>query len=213
MLNHKGTKSFFCLSRQGTFFQAECVSLLIGLATLAIGLLMGLYIAKHVSWHAEYVESSANSPASPAAAPNPALPNANESDPFTEMRRMQEQMDQMMNQSIQQFRNDPKFNGFVDPPGYSLSLDLREFKDRFEVHAALPDAKASDINVKLEDDHTLSVDVSNKVAANSQQGSASTTTQEWGQYKQTVQLPAAVQTSKMKVDRKDHELVIVLPKA
>jgi HSP20 family molecular chaperone IbpA len=174
---------------------------------------VGLYIAKHISWHAEFVESSANVPASPATAPDPALPNANESDPFTEMRRMQEQMDQMMNQSIQRFRNDPKFNGFVDPPGYSLSLDLREFKDRFEVHATLPDAKASDINVKLEDDHTLSVEVSNKAAANSRQGSASTTTQEWGQYKQTIQLPSAVQASQMKVDHRDHELVIILPKA
>jgi HSP20 family molecular chaperone IbpA len=187
-------------------------TLFISLATLALGLLVGLYIAKHVSWHAEFAESSATAPASPAA-PDPALPNANASDPFTEMRRMQEQMDQMMNQSIQQFHNDPKFNGFVDPPGYSLSLDLREFKDRFEVHAALPDAKASDINVKLEDDHTLSVEVSHKAAANSQQGSASATTQEWGQYKQTIQLPSAVQTSQMKVDQKDHELVIILPKA
>jgi HSP20 family molecular chaperone IbpA len=188
-------------------------TLFISLATLALGLLVGLYIAKHVSWHAEFSESSANVPASPATAPDPALPNANASDPFTEMRRMQEQMDQMMNQSIQQFRNDPKFNGFVDPPGYSLSLDLREFKDRFEVHAALPDAKASDINVKLEDDHTLSVEVSHKTAANRQQGSGSTATQEWGQYKQTIQLPSAVQTSQMKVDQKDHELVIILPKA
>jgi HSP20 family molecular chaperone IbpA len=159
------------------------------------------------------VESSDYTPAAPVAAPNPTLPNANELDPFTEMRRMQEQMDQMMNQSIQRFRNDPKFNGFVDPPGYSLSLDLREFKDRFEVHAALPDAKTSDINVKLEDDHTLSVEVSNKAAAKSQQGATSATSQEWGQYKQTIQLPAAVQASKMKVDHENHELIIILPKA
>jgi HSP20 family molecular chaperone IbpA len=188
-------------------------TLLISLATLALGLLVGLYIAKHVSWHAEFAESSANIPASPAAAPGPTLPNVTASDPFTEMRRMQEQMDQLMNQSIQQFRNDPKFSGFVDPPGYSLSLDLREFNDRFEVHAALPDAKASDINVKLEDDHTLSVEVSHKASANSQQGSASAATQEWGQYKQTIQLPSAVQASRMKVNHKDHELVIILPKA
>jgi hypothetical protein len=60
---------------------------------------------------------------------------------------------------------------------------------------------------------TLSVEVSNKAAANSQQGSASTTAQEWGQYKQTIQLPSAVQASQMKVDHKDHELVIILPKA
>jgi HSP20 family molecular chaperone IbpA len=188
-------------------------TLFISLATLAIGLLVGLFIAKHVSWHAEVVESSAHAPAALVAAPDPALPDANALDPFTEMRRMQEQMDQMMNQSIQRFRNDPKFNGFVDPPGYSLSLDLREFKDRFEVHATLPDARASDINVKLEDDHTLSVEVGNQAAANRQQGSASATIQEWGQYKQTIQLPSAVQASKMKVDHKDHELVIILPKA
>jgi HSP20 family molecular chaperone IbpA len=188
-------------------------TLLISFTTLAIGLLVGLFVAKHISWHAEVVESSANTPASQAAAPDPALPNANDWDPFTEMRRMQEQMNQMMNQSIARFRSDPKLSGFADIPGYSLSLDLREFNDRFEVHAALPDAKASDINVKVEDDHTLSVEVSNKVTANSQQGSTSATTQEWGQYKQTIQLPSGVQASKMKVDHRDHELVIILPRA
>jgi HSP20 family molecular chaperone IbpA len=181
----------------------------ISLAMLAIGLLAGIAATKYHDWHAGVVEWSSHS-ATSKTAPDPALPDANTGDPFAEMSRMQELMDRMMNQSIEQFRNDPKL---ADTPGYSLALDVREFKDRFEVHAALPDAKASDVNVKLEDDRTLSVEVGNKSTSTGQQGSASTTTAEWGQYTQTVELPAGVQANRMKVDQKGHELIVILPKA
>jgi HSP20 family molecular chaperone IbpA len=187
-------------------------TLLISLAALVIGLFVGIAFAKHWGWHTESVDLSADIPASPAD-PQAALPAANDWDPFTEMRQMQEQMNRAINQSIERFRNEPKFNRFTGIPGYSLSLDVREFKDRFEVHAALPDAKASDVNVKLEDDRTLRVEVSNKTTGNSQQGSASTTTESWGRYAQTIQLPSAVQDPKMKVEHNDHELLIILPKA
>ena len=36
---------------------------------------------------------------------------------------------------------------------------------------------------------------------------------EWGQYEQTIQLPVPVKTGQMKIERKDHELLITLPKA
>ena len=188
-------------------------TLFISLATLVIGLLLGIAIVNYRYWHDGVVASPSNATAAPPATPSQALPDANEWDPFTEMRRLQEQMNQMMNQSSEGLHNAFPFNGPTHAPGYSLSLDLREFKDRFEVHAALPDAKASDINVKLEDDRTLSVEVGNKTMDHAQQGSASTTTEEWGKYTQTIQLPSAVQTNGMKVDHKDHELIVILPKA
>ncbi len=200
------------LSIKGEVSYQIMKTLLVSLATLVIGMFVGIAFAKYEGWHTEIVDLSANSPASPAA-PAPAPSDADEWDPFTEMRRMQEQMNRAINQSIERFHSEPKFNGFTGLPGYSLSLDVREFKDRLEVHAALPDAKDSDVKVKLEDDHTLSVEVGNKTSGNSQQGTASTTTEAWGRYTQTIQLPSAVQASKMKVEHKDHELIIILPKA
>ncbi|MGA3007995.1 MAG: Hsp20/alpha crystallin family protein [Opitutaceae bacterium] len=187
-------------------------TLFIGLTMLVVGLLVGIAFMKFERSRTRPVAPPAGLFVPPAV-PDSVSPGTDDSDPFTQIRRMQEQIDRMMNQSIQRFRNDPRFNGFTDTPGYSLSLDLREFKDRFEIHAALPDAKDADIHVKLSDDRTLSVEVGQKTDEKTQQGSASTTTEEWGNYTQTIQLPSAVQANKLKVDHRDHELVIILPKA
>ena len=71
-------------------------------------------------------------------------------DPFREMRSLQAEMNEMFRQSIARFHSSPLMDPFKDDAGYSLSLDVRESKDRYEVRAFLPDAKASEANVKLE---------------------------------------------------------------
>ena len=191
-------------------------TLIISLLTLAVGLLAGIAFMQYKASprSAPVVSASA---VSHAAQPPGNLPDINQWDPFTEMRRMQQEMDRAFNDSIAQLHQQPPFNAFPDAPGYSLSLDVREFKDRFEVHAALPDAKASDVNVKLDNDRTLTVEVSHQAnaAANSasSQGPNSAMSEEWGQYSQTVRLPSPVQVNKMRTVHKGHELVIILPKA
>jgi HSP20 family molecular chaperone IbpA len=112
-----------------------------------------------------------------------------------------ESMDNSPKPNGESIDNNPKPNSVTTAPGYSLSLDLHEFSDHFEVHATLPDAKTSDIHVKLNDDQTLRVEVGNQTAG------------EWENYTQTIQLPSAVQADKMKIDHTENELVIVLPKA
>jgi len=186
-------------------------TLFISLVALAIGLIAGIVYMEYKN--ATPAAASAETPPPPAAS-RASPPPIDDFDPSTEMRRMQQEMNRMFNQSLQQFQsNEPALNA----PGYSLSLDVREFPDRFEVHASLPDAKASDINVKLDNDRTLTVEVSNQAKntthTTSRQSTTNTTSEEWGQYSQTIQLPSAVQVNKMKTEHKDHELVIILPKA
>ena len=193
----------------------------LSLAALAIGLLAGIAFMQYKTRLVAAAAPAASVP--PSAVPRAALPpDANfpalgQWDPFAEMRRMQQEMDRAFNNSIAQLHRQPPFNAFPDAPGYSLSLDVREFKDRFEVHAALPDAKANDIHVKLDDDRTLTVEVGNKAENSTNQtgpqGSTATTAEEWGDYSQTIQLPSPVEASRMKTEHKDHELVIILPKA
>ena len=126
---------------------------------------------------------------------------------------MQDRMDEMFNRMSEQFRMEPGFHGFHQSPGYSLSLDVRDLKDHFEVQAFLPDTKLSDVKVSLENDQTLKVEVSNREKETSGQTNAATRVAEWGQYEQVVQLPSPVKAGGMKVMRKDHELLITLPKA
>jgi HSP20 family molecular chaperone IbpA len=133
-------------------------------------------------------------------------------DPFREMRSLQAEMDQLMQQSIQRFHMDPQMDMFKDDAGYSSSLDVRDLKDHFEVRAYLPDAKTADAQVKLQGNR-LQVDVTGNQSDQPQSGGGTATATAWGHYSQIVQLDGAVQADKMKVERKDHELLITIPKA
>lgn len=133
-------------------------------------------------------------------------------DPFQQIRNMQMQMDRMFGEMSAQFHAAPQFSALPDNPDYSLSLNVEDLKDRYVVHALLPDTKASDVNVKLEN-RTLKVEVSNKQSQPTNKKTESTSLTEWGQYEQMIQLPGPVKADQMKIERKDHELQITLPKA
>jgi HSP20 family molecular chaperone IbpA len=192
----------------------KSTTVIVGVITLAIGVLVGLAVTK----------SRAGNPATGATAKIPtnqmssvASPGLNpagqmEWNPFEEIRDMQLQMDQMFNQMSAQFRMEPRLNFFKENPGFSFSLNVQDLKDRFEVRAFLPDAKASDVNVSLQNNQTLKVEVSNKNTEKSDK-SANTSVTEWGQYEQTIQLPAPVKTDQLKIDRQGHKLLITIPKA
>ena len=101
---------------------------------------------------------------------------------------------------------------FKNDTGYSLSLDVRELKDRYEVRAYLPDAKATDANVKLEGNQ-LQVEVTNRPMAGQQNTNSPIQTDEWGHCTQVVELAGKLNSSQMKVEHKNHELLITIPKA
>ena len=133
-------------------------------------------------------------------------------DPFREMRSLQAEMNEMFRQSISRFHASPLMNPFEDDAGYSLSLDVRELKDRYEVKAFLPDAKASEANVKLEGNR-LEVSVTHRQPGDPGSTNAPSVGTEWGRYTQVVELAGNLKSEKMKVQQKDHELVITIPKA
>ena len=189
---------------------------IVGVITLAIGILIGLAVTKSKAGNSATTVATAQiqtNQMSSAASPglNPA--GQAEWNPFQEIRDMQAQMNQMFNQMSAQFRMEPRLNFFLENPGYSLSLNVQDLKDRFEVRAFLPDAKASDVNVSLQNNQTLKVQVSNKSTEASGQKNTHTSVTEWGQYEQTIQLPAPVKTDQMKIEHQGHELIITLPKA
>ena len=132
-------------------------------------------------------------------------------DPFREMRSLQAEMDEMFRRSTRRFRQNPQMGNFKDDAGYSLSLDVRELKDRYEVRAFLPDAKAADANVKLEGNR-LEVEVTHRQTAKGNKNEPDTVT-DWGRYTQMVQLAGNLKADQLKVQRKDHELLITIPKA
>jgi len=194
--------------------------MVVGLAMLILGLLMGVAVEKYsqkspaqvrVAQAADPATGSSVVAAQKQKAPDPFDHNFFDSwDPFREMRILQAEMDEMFRRSITRFRQSPRMNIFTDDAGYSLSLDVRDLKDRYEVRAFLPDAKAADAKVNLQGNR-LGVEVTHRQTAKGNKNEPDTVT-EWGRYTQTVDLAGDLKSDQMKVEHKDHELLVTIPK-
>ena len=196
--------------------------IVVGLVMLMLGLVIGRGAGRFVG-HGTVLAKSGQAAKSASRTstgekvrrqvPDPLLPNPIDPwDPFREMRSLQAEMNEMFRQSIARFHSSPLMDPFGDDAGYSLSLDVRELKDRYEVKAFLPDAKASEANVKLEGNR-LEVSVTHREPGNAGNTNAPSAGTEWGRYTQVVKLAGNLKSEKMKVQQKDHNLVITIPKA
>jgi HSP20 family molecular chaperone IbpA len=188
---------------------------LVGIVTLIVGLALGLGIG---IWSVKSSEAS-NAPAtkgqasSTAEKPEPAITRSDEWDPARELDRMQEEIDRAIRNATEQFRLAPNMSVFGPQPGYSSSFDLRDRKDHFELRAYLPDVKASDVNVKIDNDRVLHVSVTQRKQETKNSGGGNASFTELGTYEQIVTLPEPVKSNEMKIDRHGHEVVITIPKA
>ena len=102
---------------------------------------------------------------------------------------------------------------FTRDLGYTSSLDVRDRKDHFEVRAYLPDAETKDVKVKTEGDQTLRVSVSHRKQQKKEGDGERAISSEFGTYEQLVTLPEPVKVEEMKVDTRDNEIVVTVPKA
>ncbi len=193
----------------------------IGLMTLVMGIALGVagekYAGRSVSAIRSTQVTDASIPSAGKTAPRlPADPLDNNDfdswDPFREMRSLQAEMDEMFRRSVARFRTNPQMNAFKDDAGYSLSLDVRDLRDHYEVRAYLPDDKAPNAKVRLEGNR-LEVEVTHQQTETQQSTNAPAVATEWGRYTQVVELAGHLKVGQMKVEHKEHELLITVPKA
>jgi HSP20 family molecular chaperone IbpA len=184
---------------------------MVGIVTLIAGLALGLGIGV---WSVKNSQAS-NAPAARINSDNQEsiVTRSDEWDPFRQMERMQEEIDRAIRNATEQFQLGPGATAFRPEAGYSSSFDLRDRKDRFELRAYLPGVKASDVNVKIDNDRTLHVSVTQRKQETKKTSGVNATVTELGQYEQVVTLPEPVKSSDMKIERNGHELVITVPKA
>lgn len=194
--------------------------MVLGLVMLLVGLLVGVAAEKYSvrgnggTTPGQLAEARSLPGAAPQLpAPDILFPGAADAwDPFREMRDLQAEMDRMLQRSIARFNSSPSMDPFKNDTGYSLSLDVRELKDRYEVRAYLPDAKATDANVKLEGNR-LQVEVTHRHANSLQDTNAAVSTSALEHYSQVVELPGRLDGGRMKVEQSDHAVLITVPKA
>lgn len=193
---------------------------IIGIVTLFVGLALGVGIGVYGvgNIHATNAPSTStsSSAASTAKTEKSAVKPADrtdEWDPFQQMERMQEEIDRAIRNATEQFQTAPGAMMFQPNAGYSSQLDLRDRKDHFELRAYLPDAEASDVNVKIDNDRTLRVNVDHKQQQVKKDRGAEARVSELGHYEQVITLPEPVRSADMKVERNGHEVIITIPKA
>jgi HSP20 family molecular chaperone IbpA len=205
---------------------------LVGVATLIVGLALGLGIGV---WGVGSMKASNTTSTSVLTPPAPKIdtPARNDRDagkqqpsnssgsvdrtddwdPFRQMERMHEEIDRAIRDATERFSLGAPATPFRPDAGYSSQFDLRDRKDHFELRAYLPDAEASDVNVKIDNDRTLRVSVGHRKQEVKKESAREARVTELGHYEQVVTLPEAVKSADMKVERNGHEVVITIPKA
>ena len=187
------------------------VGIVTAIIRLGIGLGIGVWGIKtsHASGAAA---STSNTPANSETRDSTSTTRTDQWDPFREMERMQEEIDRAIRNAPEQFRLGPSGTMFRPDAGYSSQFDLRDRKDHYELRAYLPDAEASDVNVRIDNDKTLRLSVVHKKHEMKKQRALEASVTELGQYEQIITLPEAVRSPEMKIERKGHEVIVTFPK-
>ena len=185
-------------------------STLLAAVTLIIGVALGAGI---VSWTSRSEAASSAKQVDKSEDRRPMITRSESWNPFREMERMQEEIDRVMRRATEQFRMNAGATPFTRDFGYSSSLDVRDRDDHFEVRAYMPDAETKDVKVKTEGDRALRVSVSHRKQQKKEENGGQAMFSELGTYEQLVTLPEPVKIDDMKVDTRNNEIVITVPKA
>jgi HSP20 family protein len=152
------------------------------------------------------------------ASQNPAFVQNNDHwDPLAEMDRMQQDIDRAIQRATQQMRfgsfHLPDLTSGQGTTGYTSALDVRDRGDHYEVRADLPNTDKKDVKVTTEGDREVHVNVTQHDEHKSDANGGQTSYREFGSYDQLVTLPEPADMKGMKVDNRNGELVITIPKA
>ena len=169
-----------------------------------------------------FVSARAQTTPTPSPSPSPlatatASPSASVApgawDPLAEMQRMQTDMNHFFSRATQEFGLNPNVLSMRNEPGFSSSIDVRDKGDHYEVHAFLPNFDASKVKVTAESNSLLKVEATKNKEEDKTGKMGDTFVSEFGSYEQLVTLPGPARTKDMKIERKEHEVVITIPKA
>jgi len=132
---------------------------------------------------------------------------------FNQFARMQQQMDAIMNQAFQNFGSADPFAGMVGG-GFASALpsggavQIQDQPDAYVVHARLPADELKNVHVSVDNDRLLKL---SSEASSSTNGQGAQSMQR-SECTQMLTLPGPVRSKDMKIDQKDGELQITLPK-
>ncbi|MGZ5052551.1 MAG: Hsp20/alpha crystallin family protein [Methylobacter sp.] len=132
-------------------------------------------------------------------------------DPYAEIQHMQNEMEQMFDDSLSRFHMKTPLGSLSRTP----DVDLQEIPDSYIVTVNAPGADESSMNVKLEG-QVLHISIRTEQAkdeANDKNGKYQYRERFVGQFQRTLTLPGPANAAKMQTTYKNGVLTITIPKA
>lgn len=139
---------------------------------------------------------------------------ADEWDPFAEMRRMQRTIDRMFAESFNRFGRSPRFESLIEPVGFSPKMDVVDREDHYRVTVDLPGADEAGVEVTLEDRVlTIKGERVQTVKEQDEEGRFLRRERRVGKFARSIALPGPVDPAGMKTSQEEGILTIEIPKA
>ncbi len=134
-----------------------------------------------------------------------------QNNPFEELQKIQQQMDQVFNQLHQKFLNDTTFSDFNNAFVKAPAADVIDKGDHYLVKADIPGAEAKSIKV-TEKDGVLKIEASTVKEEKKKSDNFVRQERFVGQFVKMMTLPKDADASKLKTNYKNGVLEVTIPK-
>lgn len=133
--------------------------------------------------------------------------------PFDEMQRMREEMDQMFGRSFSRFQKDPNFSQFFEDSSFSPRIDIEDLGDKYIVTIDTPGAKEANMNISIEDGQLLvSGETNSDSSQQDEEGSMIHQERFFGSFQRSIPLPDDIDEENIIQSYTDGVLKITIPK-
>ena len=131
-------------------------------------------------------------------------------DPFSEMERMQEEMDRMFQHSFSR-RGSGGPGMFSNNMSFDADVDLKETKEGYEITFDLKGLDEEKFDIQI-NEHSITVKGEHNSEETEERSNQYFQSKSYGSFMKTIPLPVDADTSKVKTEKQGDQLVIQLPK-
>ena len=132
--------------------------------------------------------------------------------PFEQMQKMEQNMQKVFNSMNSQFATMPEFEKFFkNDMSISPALNMKKYKDRYELSVSIPGSEKNNIKVNTKDG-VLTIEAKTKNIKDENSSNFIKKEMYEGTFARSLSLPSDADTRNIKTNYKDGILKIVIPK-
>jgi HSP20 family protein len=141
--------------------------------------------------------------------PDPYFQRRPQWDPFEEINRMQQEMDQMFQNSFD--RSGGRQGIFSNQMNFDANFDLKETSDGYEIKIDMQGLDKDKVDIQI-NEHSITIKGEQSREDTEQGPNQYVRSQSFGSFMRTIPLPMDADTTKVKTEKEGDRLVIRMPK-